>query len=61
MWFMPETCQKSVDMNQKTLWFMIPHIEVIIYAHEILPKGQPDIWNGRIYSSHTYLHLLQSW
>lgn len=39
---MPETCQKSVDMNQK-MWFIIPHIEVIIYAHKILPKGQHDI------------------
>lgn len=41
--FMPEICQKSVDMNQKMLWFIIPHIEVIICAHEILPKGQHDI------------------
>ena len=29
---MPEICQKSVDTNLKMLWFIIPHIEVIIYA-----------------------------
>lgn len=39
---MPWICQKNVDMNQKMFWF-IRHIEVIIYAHEILPKGQHDI------------------
>lgn len=43
MWFVPEICQKNVDMNQKMLWFIIPHIEVIIYAYESLPKGQHDI------------------